>query len=297
MLRVNYGNMKTKPLLTLTVMLGVGLSVCAGSQEPRTFCRYVPERADDFAWENDKAAFRMYGPTFLKGKEDSGIDCWLKRVDYPVIDTWYGQMKEKTYHRDWGEGYDPYHVGSSRGCGGLGLWIDGRLITSNVYREWRIIKCEPAESVFVLSYEWEHDGDVYTEEKQISIKLGDRLFKATSTFRKNGEIAAGLPIAVGLTTHDGKAAVSENTEEGWMACWETIDGDGLGTGVVMEPSRIDAFKAVNSDRKDESHALLITKTDRSGQVEYWAGYGWERAGEIKSSNDWNAYLKGFNRGK
>ncbi|MDZ8119182.1 DUF4861 family protein [Pontiella agarivorans] len=289
--------MKKILIISLAALSGALLPACAESQEPETFCRYVPERSDDFAWENDKIAFRMYGPTFRKGREDSGIDCWLKRVDYPVIDKWYGQMKEKTYHRDWGEGYDPYHVGSSRGCGGLGLWIDGRLITSNVYREWRVIKCEPAESVFVLSYAWEHDGDVYTEEKQISIKLGDRLFKSTSTFRKNGEIAAGLPIAVGLTTHDGKAAVSENTEEGWMACWETIDGDGLGTGVVMDPSRIDEFKPVNSDRKDESHALLITKTDRNGQVEYWAGYGWERAGEIKTSNDWNAYLKGFNRGK
>jgi Domain of unknown function (DUF4861) len=27
----------------------------------KTFGRYVPERKDDFAWENDKIAFRMYG--------------------------------------------------------------------------------------------------------------------------------------------------------------------------------------------------------------------------------------------
>src|SRR5690606_23752079 len=28
---------------------------------PRTYGRYVPERYDDFAWENDVVAFRMYG--------------------------------------------------------------------------------------------------------------------------------------------------------------------------------------------------------------------------------------------
>ena len=27
----------------------------------KTYGRYVPERKDDFAWENDKIAFRMYG--------------------------------------------------------------------------------------------------------------------------------------------------------------------------------------------------------------------------------------------
>src|SRR5471030_2052234 len=28
----------------------------------KTFARYVPERYDDFAWENDKLAHRTYGP-------------------------------------------------------------------------------------------------------------------------------------------------------------------------------------------------------------------------------------------
>ena len=51
--------------------------------------RFVPERKDDFAFENDKVAFRIYGPALKDSKENSGIDCWLKRVDYPTIDKWY----------------------------------------------------------------------------------------------------------------------------------------------------------------------------------------------------------------
>ena len=44
----------------------------------------MPERLDDFAWENDLVAFRAYGSAIrrTKGPEDSGIDCWLKRVRY-----------------------------------------------------------------------------------------------------------------------------------------------------------------------------------------------------------------------
>ncbi|QBG48089.1 DUF4861 domain-containing protein [Verrucomicrobia bacterium S94] len=79
--------MKKRTLLSLVALFMMSFSsvACASTFAPATFCRYVPERADDFVWENDKAAFRMYGPTFLKGKEDSGIDCWLKRVDYVRI--------------------------------------------------------------------------------------------------------------------------------------------------------------------------------------------------------------------
>lgn len=287
--------MKKRTLLPLAALTLMSLSsvACASTTEPATFCRYVPERSDDFAWENDKIAFRMYGPTFREGTEDSGIDCWLKRVDYPVINKWYGQMKEKSYHKDWGEGHDPYHVGSSRGCGGLGLWIDGQLLTSNTYTEWKVVKCETAASTFVLTYEWSVGSDSYKEEKQIDIKLGDCLFKATSTFWKNGELAAGLPIAVGLTTHDGKAVASQDISKGWMACWETGEKMELGTGVVMDPKQILDYKLIESEVKDKSHALLITKTNAKGRVEYFAGYGWPKAGEITTSKDWNNYLTGF----
>ena len=38
----------------------------------KTFARYVPERIDDFAWENDKTALRAYGPKARKGSESAG---------------------------------------------------------------------------------------------------------------------------------------------------------------------------------------------------------------------------------
>ena len=39
----------------------------------RTFSRFVPERTDDYAWENDRVAFRTYGPTAQKMIEDQVI--------------------------------------------------------------------------------------------------------------------------------------------------------------------------------------------------------------------------------
>jgi hypothetical protein len=264
------------------------------TDHPRTFCRFVPERSDDFAWENDKIAFRAYGPALRESSEGSGFDCWLKRVDYPIINKWYEEHAAgKSYHTDHGEGYDPYKVGGSRGCGGLALWIEGKMVSSNVFREWKIVKCEPEESVFVLSYEWKHGDDLYTEEKQISIRLGDRLFKSESVFTKNGTVAAGLPIAIGLVRHHEADAVSKDLEKGWMSIWETLDGDGLGTGVVISPGRIEAFELLETGKKLEDHALIITRTDEAGRLEYHAGYGWERAGEIVDADAWSSYLSHY----
>ena len=48
--------------------------------------RFVPEQLDDFAWENDRVAFRMYGSKMWmisKKRCGSGIDVWGKMVRYP----------------------------------------------------------------------------------------------------------------------------------------------------------------------------------------------------------------------
>jgi hypothetical protein len=280
-------------------VVGVSAPLCISANEatmiePRTGCRFVPERSDDFAWENDKIAFRAYGPALRENPEDSGFDCWLKRVEYPIIDKWYKEASEgKTYHKDHGEGYDPYKVGASRGCGGLALWIDDKMVASNVFTKWKIVKNSPEESVFVLSYQWDHAGDRYQEEKQISIRMGERLFESHSTFRKNGELAADLPIAIGLVRHHAEDTVAKDLSKGWMSIWETIDSYDLGVGVVIDPNKIVEFRMLESKVKLESHALLITKTDANGQLKYHTGYGWEKAGEIKTDEDWHSCLSEF----
>ena len=46
--------------------------------------RFVRERNDDFAWENDLVAHRVYGPALETAKKEplvsSGIDVWVKRT-------------------------------------------------------------------------------------------------------------------------------------------------------------------------------------------------------------------------
>ena len=275
------------------------LSVAKPSDEtdaaPATFCRFVPERSDDFAWENDLVAFRVYGPALRKGAEDSGIDCWGKRVPYPVMDKWYRLDREKkqSYHKDHGEGADFYHVGRSRGCGGTALWHGGKMVLSNVYRDWKIVSQEPARTVFTLTYEYELEGRKIREEKTITIELGKRLFKSEYLFTEGGK-PADLEIAVGVTTHEQRGGATMNREAGWMMVWQDFKNNGkMGTGVVMKPERITGMEEIRSATRDESHVILTCRTDAEGRTVHYAGYGWDKAGEITTPEQWAGYLTRF----
>ena len=80
--------------------------------------RFVRERFDDFAWENDRIAHRAYGKALETWRGEpltsSGIDVWSKRTPRMVVDEWY---MADDYHSDTGEGADVYSVGATRGCG------------------------------------------------------------------------------------------------------------------------------------------------------------------------------------
>lgn len=42
--------------------------------------KQYPERVDDIAWENDRIAFRTYGPALqATGEKAYGCDIWVKR--------------------------------------------------------------------------------------------------------------------------------------------------------------------------------------------------------------------------
>ena len=265
--------------------------VMSGTGNAQTYARFVPERKDDFAWENDLIAFRAYGPALRESTENSGIDAWLKRVDYPIINKWYREAEAgKSYHKDHGEGLDNYQVGSSAGCGGTGIWLNGEREPLETFTNYKVIEVSPERSRFKLIYEREIDGVVYGEEKTITIESGKRLFQVESVFLKDKQPAANLPICVGLTTHDGKAEAFFNQDEGWIATWESLGDSELGTGARMDPAQLDSIVMVDRKTKDASHIFLIAKTDSEGRISYEAGYGWKKAREITTREAWSNYL-------
>ena len=49
---------------------------------PQVFGKHYPERVDDIAWENNRVAFRTYGPQLQRKNERAfGYDVWNKRTE------------------------------------------------------------------------------------------------------------------------------------------------------------------------------------------------------------------------
>ncbi|MCH7398776.1 DUF4861 domain-containing protein [Belliella sp. DSM 107340] len=266
-----------------------------------TFSRFVPERTDDFAWENDKVAFRTYGPNardlVLEGKSggtlSSGIDAWHKKVNYPIIDKWYDKELNTsgTYHKDDGEGADFYHVGSSRGVGSSGFWAGDTLFAAVNFTDYEILANGPLRTVFKLHYAPYDAKDLKIKEtKTISIDLGSNFSK----YEIKVEEADGkeLPyLTAGITLHDKKGEIFVNTDKGYFAQWEPMSGTEIGTAiVVVDP--IEGYKEHITDYVDQSQLLVHVKP-RNDSFTYYAGFAWDQAGEITSITEWEKYLSEF----
>ncbi len=260
------------------------------AQEPMAFGRFVPEREDDFAWENDKVAFRVYGPNSKGVGPVSGVDAWFKKVDYPIVDKWYAEsLAGKSYHKDHGEGHDIYRGGSSRGVGGTAVWVDGVAYPAAMFKHYEVLRSGEDVVEFTLQYEWDTPLGAVAESKTISLALGSQLYQVDSVFTLDGELAS-LPIAIGLSTHNEAAEVFSSRENGRISTWEIMDSNGVGTGVLMASERTQEIIHAPSEEKDASHIWLITSSDDDGELNFSAGFAWQAAGEIGSIDRWNAYL-------
>lgn len=270
------------------------------NSERTTHSRLVPERIDDYAWENDLVAFRTYGPEAQRlvdekqkgGTLTSGLDCWLKRVKYPVIDKWYKKYVDGgSYHKDDGEGYDPYHVGASRGCGGIGVWKNDSLYVSKNFVNYRKLAEGPLRNIFVLTYApWQADGAVVNEVKRITIDLGEQLYRVEELYSSDKTIPN---ITIGITLHEKAGKTVANPNEGIFSYWETIDDSELGTAVVINPDDVITHSDFRTTKKDLSHLYIIAKPKVG--LSYYTGFAWKKTGAIVTHEAWVDYLSTFSK--
>jgi len=264
-----------------------------------TVAKFVPERIDDFAWENDLVAFRTYGPECQRlfeannpaGLISSGMDCWLKRVDYPIIDKWYANhQKGISYHQDHGEGLDNYHVGTTRGCGGTALICDGNTILSENFTSSKIIANGPIRTIFELIYDKPMDvcGSKVSEKKTISIDLGSHFYQCDVAYTSKTKLETS---SAGITLHKGKGTVKVNEQEGWISYWEPLDDSFLGTAILMQPEAIANFDIDETIHEDESlNNISIHSKLTDNSFRYWAGFGWKKQGDYTNHDAWTKHL-------
>jgi hypothetical protein len=258
--------------------------------EYRVYGRFVRERHDDFAWENDRVAFRVYGAALetFQGEPltSSAVDAWSKRTRRLVINDWY---LVNDYHRDHGDGGDFYPAGRTRGCGGSGLVIEGALAVSKNFRSSRLLAAGPVRLVFELVYpEWERPGLKASETKRVTLDAGSHFNRFESLYAVEGEgpvtWAAGIRKAEGVVPR-------LDSERGIVRTWEhqsRYGEDGwLGCALVVDPS------AVVDAREEGGNQLLVARTPREKPATWYAGSGWDRSGYFADVAAWDRYVDAF----
>jgi hypothetical protein len=275
---------------TKTFTLSVGKKHTYKRDDFKAYGRFVRERFDDFAWENDLIAHRTYGTALITWKGEpltsSSIDIWSKRTPKMVINDWY--MMDN-YHSDQGEGCDDYSAGATRGDGGAGIWSNDKLVVPINFTDSRVLANGPIRVLFELDYPaFDVEGKKITETLRVSLDAGSQMDHYWAMFKG---ASAPMTAAVGLK----KNAEEKNdfdAKQGTLTSWQPMEKNlGMqGLAVAVDPS------ALVKQAEDAKNNLLLVKTDEKGTISYWAGFAWDRAGRIASQDAWKKYVSEFAQG-
>ena len=260
------------------------------------YSRIVPERIDDYTWENNRIAFRTYGPEAQRLEEEgqkgglisSGIDCWLKKVEYPIIDKWYKESFEGvSYHEDHGEGLDDYHVGTSRGSGGLAIKRGDQYFTSKNFSSFKTISTGPLRTVFLLNYEdWEGPEGPVKEQKMISLDYGSNLTRIAVSLEGTNNISAGISL------HDNDGIIESAKNNSWINYKQPHEGTVLTNALVTQTKYALGNHTSITGKTDADHVFIDLKVI-DGETIYYSGFHWSESKQFKDNMEWKSYLEDF----
>lgn len=288
--------------------------------------RCYPERLDDIAWENDKSAYRAYGPALQKsGERGFGYDILTKSVPYPVVAERYKKeldpasraemkrLREKgchaqadsigraiSYHIDHGNGMDCYNVGATLGGGTAALMEESSLVYPYCYERYRILDNGPLRFTVELTYPPAivgKDSNV-VETRLITLDAGSYLNKTTLRYQ---HLSAPKPLATGIVIHpqnqDGAHIIQE---KGILAYADSTNNVKAGNGIIyvgIIPQSQPEWTGIKWFTPEESqaapgalgHVLAISTYEPDKAFVYYWGSTWSK-NDCTTAEEWNALL-------
>ena len=280
---------------TKTFTVTVGAKQVFKREQFKAFGRFNRERFDDFVWENDRIAHRTYGKALEtwdgEPLSSSTIDIWSKRTPRMVVNDWY---LSDDYHTDHGDGADFYSAGPSRGCGGNGLWAGDRLWTSRNFVNSRVLANGPIRVMFELEYApFQVDNINVGEVKRITLDAGSQLDRFQSSYKqftRPGQTQK-LTTGIGLKKTAGEQ-IEANAERGWLLKWEKVEKNAgnQGLAIIVDP------KTFEKQTDDKLNQLILAKVSDNNIATYWAGFCWDKAGQLADAAAWKKYVDDFAQG-
>lgn len=270
----------------------------------KSFGRFVPERKDDFAWENDRVAFRVYGNALIESDGPSnGIDLWFKRTNNLVIDKWYKDdiAGVRSYHQDDGEGLDDYKVGRTLGAGMMAPFVNEKLWLNENFMQHEVYEQGPLRTTFKLTYkDIEVDGKTFSESRIFSLDVGSQLTKVTQVYGTNEPIA----VAAGIVKREESNYIAQETTENgtttivYAEPTSPLAGNiyvGMVVPLEVEDVITDTYTITNAKtekKETHSHILAVATYQPNHPISYYIGYGWEKFGFPKVE-DFQTYIINF----
>jgi len=275
------------PKESKTFSLALGERPAYKRDDFKAYGRFVRERRDDFAWENDRVAHRMYGQELETWPQEpltsSAVDVWTKRVSRLVVNDWY---MIDDYHKDGETGGDFYSAGKSRGCGGNGLWIGGKLYASANFRNSRVYANGPIRVMFDLVYQaWDAAGAKVSEVKRITLDAGQNFNRFESRYTFDGG-PHDFTYAAGIKNNAG-STVASSKERGTLRAWEPIKNvaGSLGCAVIVDPAQVVDFPQA------DGNYLVAAKVTAGAPAVYYAGFAWEETKQVPGGLDgWDRFV-------
>ena len=272
---------------------------CSPKKEeaPKVMARAVPERADDFVFENDLIAGRFYGKALEGNPTSPGIDIWVKLPGKLVANEWYEHAVNEDpdyYHHDHG-GKDCYKVAVSLGGGASAPLVDGELrYPATNYRSYEMLEQTPTRVRFALEYPaWEvKEGVSVSLRKEVSLEAGS-YFADVTDYYTFPDSAGTLTVAAGIKLHGAQGTVVDTREGSHsIAIWEHASDqsiepeDGMLGVAIAAPDLENPVIGINFAL---DHALIISAIRSGEPFRYRFGSCWSK-GDIKTAEEWFALV-------
>lgn len=287
--------------------------------EPKPMKTFVcgkqyPERVDDIAWENDRTAYRVYGPALQRtGEKAFGIDVWVKNTPDLEVDKRYvtelsnhskiEELKktgktaealdleqETTYHYDHGYGLDCYKVGPTLGCGTPALMDGNEIIMPYCYKTYKILDNGPLRFTVQLDYNPFTIGEDknVVEHRIISCDKGSNFNKMTVWYEgltKPRDMVAGVVIHAedtkSILTGENYVLYADPTDNPAKQNFQIYVG-------VLFPNGVKATKVMMYDTPsngNSGHGVGIITYQPNEKYTYYFGSAWSK-NDVRTLNEW-----------
>ena len=265
--------------------------------------RQYPERVDDIAWENDRGAYRLYGPALQRNNERAfGNDVWVKNTpdlevekrykveldNHPAIEKLkkQGKMEEAqameeatTYHFDHGYGLDCYKVG---------------LIFPYCYKDYQILDNGPLRFTVSLTYHpTSYQGQQLTEHRVLSLDKGSNFNRQTVWYEgatKSIDVASGVVIH----NEDTQSVFIGKDFVQYADPTDNPNGQNfqIYVGVIFPDGATETRQIENEGHANGifGHALCIKRGLQPGQkLTYYWGSAWSKF-DCRTQDEWQLRL-------